>query len=209
MTIKEMCRDDLIGRFASHTFTETVIGSTTKVEFKDGGSAVVAASTKLDVDDAYLNIRENMVGGAAVLFCLTTTEKEALTSVLEGQQLVDTTAGLQETRVASAWVASASAAALETVAITGDTTLSAVHNNKRLAVDKASDVTLTLDTGLVSGFNCEIEQVGVGQAQVSANGTTINSLGSVTKTSGQFAVASLAQSPTGTDVYTFSGDISS
>lgn len=206
MTIKEMCRDDLLGRFASHTFTETVIGSTTKVDFKNAGSAVVASATRLAVDDAYQNIRENMVGDLTVLFCLTATEKGALTSVLEGQQLVDTTSGLQETRIASGWVASAPAAALATVAITGDTTLSAVHNNKRLAVDKASDVTLTLDTGLVSGFNCEIEQVGVGQAQVSANGTTINSLGSVTKTSGQFAVATLAW--TATDVYTFSGDIS-
>lgn len=205
MTIKEMCRDDLLGRFASHTFTETAVGGQTRVEFKDGGSAVVAGSTKLDVNDAYQNIRENVVGDFSVLFCLTTTEKDAVTSVLEGTQCVDITLNEVQTYQSGAWAGGSST--VETIALTANTTLLDSHSGKHLTVDNGSDVTLTLNTGLKAGFQCSVEQIGVGVAQVSANGTTINSLAGATKTSGVFAVAALVQ--TATDVYTFSGDIGS
>lgn len=65
-TLKDVNRDDLLNRYASHTFTETVIESMTKVEFKDGGSVVVAEAKTLVVDDAYQNIHSQMVGGAGI-----------------------------------------------------------------------------------------------------------------------------------------------
>lgn len=65
--LKEVNRDDLLNRFASHTFTETTVGDHTKVEFKDGGSVVIAEATRLVVDDAYLNIRQNLVDGGDIL----------------------------------------------------------------------------------------------------------------------------------------------
>ena len=145
-----------------------------------------------------------MVGDFTILFCLTTTEKNALTSVLNGTQLVDITLNDVQTRQAGAWASGAST--VETIALTVNTTLLDSHSGKHLTVNNASDVTLTLDTGLKAGFQCTVEQIGLGQAQVSANGTTINSLAGATKTSGQYAVASLVQ--TATDVYTFSGGIS-
>lgn len=81
MSLKELYRDDLLNRFASHTFTETTVGSMTKVEFKDGGSAVVDFRQNLVVDDAYKFIRENLVGTVAdVMFSLTSTQRDALTS---------------------------------------------------------------------------------------------------------------------------------
>lgn len=62
MSIKELYQDDLLNRFAGHTFTETVVGSMTKVEFKDGGSAVIGEAQNLVVDDAYKSIREALIG---------------------------------------------------------------------------------------------------------------------------------------------------
>ena len=81
MSLKELYRDDLLNRFASHTFTETTVGSMTLVEFKDGGSAVVGAAKTLVVDDAYKTIREDLVGTTGdVMISLTDTQRDALTS---------------------------------------------------------------------------------------------------------------------------------
>ena len=40
MAHKDLFIGDLVNRFPGHTFTETVINSFTKVEFRDGGSSV-------------------------------------------------------------------------------------------------------------------------------------------------------------------------
>ena len=63
-TLKEIYKGDLDIRFPDHTFTETTVGSMTKVEYEDGASALVFESTRLDVGDAYKNIRDNVVGTA-------------------------------------------------------------------------------------------------------------------------------------------------
>ena len=72
MSKKELYRDDLLNRFAGHSFEETVIGSMIMVEFKDAGLVVIAQSQKMDATDAYKEIRENLIGTAAeVMFCIT------------------------------------------------------------------------------------------------------------------------------------------
>lgn len=65
--LKDLNRDDLLNKFADHTFTETAVGDHTKVEFKDAGSAVIGEATRLVVDDAYHNIRQALVGGGSIL----------------------------------------------------------------------------------------------------------------------------------------------
>ena len=58
MSLKDKYKDDLLYRYGSdHTFTETTVGSMTKVEFKDGSSVLLDESTTLVVDDAYKTIR--------------------------------------------------------------------------------------------------------------------------------------------------------
>lgn len=84
MSIKEMYRDDLLNRYASHTFDETVVNSFTLVEFKDGSSNVVSSAQCMAVDDAYQQIREDLVGGSEIGFCLTHAQRDALTSVANG-----------------------------------------------------------------------------------------------------------------------------
>jgi len=86
MSLKELYRDDLLNRFASHTFTELTslddpdLGDMTKVLFKDGSSVVVAESKKMDVTDAYKNIREDLVGTFSdVTVAITGTQRDALT----------------------------------------------------------------------------------------------------------------------------------
>ncbi len=81
MSLKELYRDDVINRFdGSHTFTETTVGSMTLVEFKDGSSDVVGESKNLVVDDAYIAIREALIGTAGeVTLTLTGTQRDALT----------------------------------------------------------------------------------------------------------------------------------
>ena len=80
MSKLELYRDDLLNRFASHTFVETVVGSMTLVEFEDAGSAVIGAAKTLVAADAYQNIREDLVGSAEnVTLTLTGTQRDALT----------------------------------------------------------------------------------------------------------------------------------
>lgn len=80
MSVKELYRDDLLNRFASHTFTETTVASMTLVEFKDGSSDVVGQAKTLVVDDAYRTIRQDLVGFGEIIICIDETQRDAITS---------------------------------------------------------------------------------------------------------------------------------
>ena len=106
MTIKQLCRDDLINRNTGYTFTETVIESFTLVEFKNASDVVVRSSTKMGLDEAYLAIREALVGPLTILACLTTTQRNNLTGVKDGQPIFNITTKVQDTYDGTVWVAS-------------------------------------------------------------------------------------------------------
>lgn len=199
----------------NYTVAITINGSVTSctVTDDDDGDAIIAVGTavanKGDTVDAEsraaLGARRVLGIEDATLHCLTTTQKDTFTgSVRDGDQLVDMTLNQQETRQDSAWVGPVSSLATFDFAGTSLTLLDS-HSGVRIRCDNASAITITLDTGLKAGFTCELEQVGVGEVQVSANGTTINSLNGDTKTAGQYAVVTLLQDGA-TDVFTFSGD---
>jgi len=96
MSIKELYRDDLLNRFASHTFTETTVGSMTLVEFEDAGSAVVGSSQNLIVDDAYRLIRQDLVGFAGeIMITITEVQRDALTSPETGGLIYNTDATVE------------------------------------------------------------------------------------------------------------------
>lgn len=96
--------NDLKARYSGHTFTETVTGSLTQVEFKNG--SVVSSKSTMDIVDAYRNIRETMLGPVKPLFLSTTTERDALTMTAfdAGIQILNTTAGAVQTYNGSSWV---------------------------------------------------------------------------------------------------------
>ena len=102
MTIKEMYRDDLLNRFVSHTFTETAAGSMTLVEFKDAGSAVVGAAQNLVVDDAYRNIRRDLVGLGEVIITVDEAQRDAWSTTVPGT-LIYNTDGAVEVYNGTAW----------------------------------------------------------------------------------------------------------
>ena len=70
-------------------------------------------------------------------------------------------------------------------------TLSSDDSGKIICIEHASNITVTVPTGLSTGFNCTFIQKGSGNIVFSENGTTINNRQSHTKTAGQYAVASL------------------
>ena len=70
-------------------------------------------------------------------------------------------------------------------------TLVATDNGKVIVLDKTSDVTLTVPTGLAEGFNCMIVQKGVGLVTIAGVGVTVTNRSGGTKTGGQNAIVSL------------------
>jgi hypothetical protein len=84
-------------------------------------------------------------------------------------------------------------------------TLSASDNGKVITLSNAGAITLTVPTGLPTGFNCLIVQTGAGQVTFTASGTTIQNRQTYTKTAGQYAIATLVH--LGSNVFVTSGDM--
>ena len=75
---------------------------------------------------------------------------------------------------------------------TGTTySLVSTDNGKVITLNNSNGITLTVPSGLGSGFNCLIIQKGTGQIFISASGTTLINRQGHTKTAGQYAVVSI------------------
>lgn len=113
---KAIYANDLLHRNPGFSFDETVIDSKTLVEFKDGGDQVVAQAKKLVVEDAYKNIRAQILenDNPDADFLTTTTEKEALTSVDRGTPIFDITLGRSDCFNNDVWISAAGAGVWET-----------------------------------------------------------------------------------------------
>jgi hypothetical protein len=85
-------------------------------------------------------------------------------------------------------------------------TLLVGDNGKIVTMSNAAAITLTVPSGLGTGFSCLIIQLGAGKVTVAASGTTIVQRQSFTKTAGQYAVASLVAYTA--NVLALSGDLS-
>lgn len=72
--------------------------------------------------------------------------------------------------------------------ISGGYSLTAADNGKIIQSTSASGITVTIPTGLPTGFNCTIVQMGAGQ--ITFSGTYLNRSG-FTKTASQYAVVSI------------------
>lgn len=78
--------------------------------------------------------------------------------------------------------------ALSFVSITANATISRLHHNKMLRVNKGTDVTLTLPNDLPQGFACVVVQIGVGLAIfAAASGAAKHNRQSFDRTAGQWA----------------------
>ena len=83
--------------------------------------------------------------------------------------------------------------------------LQSSDNGKVLTFNNASSVTLTVPTGLGAGFNCLVVQLGAGTVTPTASGTIINQRQGLTKTAGQYSIATLMSYAA--DTFILSGDL--
>lgn len=87
-------------------------------------------------------------------------------------------------------------------------TLTASDNGRQIIVTNAAAITLTIPSGLPTGFNCLIVQGGAGVITVTAGASVaLNQRESKFKTAGQHAIVSLLPTPT-TNTYRLCGDLS-
>lgn len=81
-------------------------------------------------------------------------------------------------------------------------------NGKIITLNNASSIGVTASSGLSTGFNCVLVQLGAGQVTVNAaSGVTLNARSSWKKLAGQYAAATLVVYDTNT--YVLSGDTTS
>jgi hypothetical protein len=99
---------------------------------------------------------------------------------------------------------------LETNSQSGTTyTLQASDNGRQVVITNANPITITIPSGLPTGFNCLIVQGGAGVITISPGASvTINNRQSHTKTAGTHAVCSILPTATA-NVYRFVGDTAS
>lgn len=106
--MKDLFNDDLLNRLTGFTITETVVGSMTLVQLKDGGENVVAESKKLVVDDAYRTIREDIIGPVAnIMLIVSQAQRDQLSNIDEGTPIYNLTSIRNEVFSAGGWVSSA------------------------------------------------------------------------------------------------------
>lgn len=104
MADKNLYVNDLIHRFASHTFTETTVDSMTRVDFKNAGSVVIASAKNLVVIDAYHKIRTDLLKNEFSVFLSTTTQRDALTSMDKGIIILNITTAKFEIFDGTSWI---------------------------------------------------------------------------------------------------------
>jgi hypothetical protein len=83
-------------------------------------------------------------------------------------------------------------------------TLGASDNGKIIKFTSASAITVTVPSGLGSGFSVTVIQYGAGQVSFTTSGTTINNRQSHGSTAGQYAVVSLIAHEA--DIFVLAGD---
>lgn len=130
---------------------------------------------------------------------------EAITPQEVGDILADMV-DLTETKATTAALDNKMDKGLTVNAQTGTTyTLLASDNGKMVRISNSSAITLTVPSGLGSGFNCLVVQGGDGQITISASGVTLNNRYSFTKSSGKYGVIGIFA--TAADVLLTTGDM--
>lgn len=90
---------------------------------------------------------------------------------------------------------------------TGTTyTLQASDNGKIVTLSNGSAITVTVPSGLGSGFHCQCIQIGAGQVSFTGSGATVNNRQSHTKIAGQYGVVGLSAYASNT--FSLAGDTS-
>ena len=101
----DIYKADLENRFktsSGYTISETIRGNLTCVEVVNGVTNAKAES--LSRDGAIWLVRQALVGGTDILPKITTIQRDAASSVKEGQVVWNTTTSKEEKYINGAWV---------------------------------------------------------------------------------------------------------
>lgn len=90
MADKALYANDLIHRYASHTFTETTTNDIITVTFKNASSVTIAEAKGMTTIIGYRKIRNSLLAGQEPVFLSTTAQRDALTSVDDGTSIQNT-----------------------------------------------------------------------------------------------------------------------
>ncbi len=134
------------------------------------------------------------------------TDHEALSNLLGGDSLGHFHVTQAEKTL---WNSGVSAYISENVQAGTTYTLQNSDNAKQLIFTNSAAITLTVPTGLTSGFNCEVYQEGTGQITVTASGTTLHYTDFVFPISyGQKSLISIGRINNLTETYKVFGELS-
>ena len=86
-------------------------------------------------------------------------------------------------------------------------TLSDSDNGKVIVCSNSGQITVTIPSGLTSGFGCTIVQNGTGVVSIVGSGATVYGFGNKTATAGQYGLINVYN--TGTNTYVLEGDTQS
>lgn len=99
----EIYENDLINRFPTYTIASSTTGSITTATAHDGPT-LIAQGSGSTVADAFFNLRDKLVGGKEILPDSTTTQRDALAGVIEGQYIYNSTNDAVEKFSNAVWV---------------------------------------------------------------------------------------------------------
>jgi hypothetical protein len=96
---------DLANRFPDYTFTETSDGDAITYEITNNvaAGATVETITRYGETNVVCAIREMLVGGDEILPLLTTTQRDTLSSVVEGTEIFNITTEAKEVYYNGSW----------------------------------------------------------------------------------------------------------
>ncbi len=87
MNHEDIYVNDINNRFPNRTLIKTINGSLTTFEFLNGAT-IIARSTAGSAEDAVFKLRSTIVGSFDILPILTATQRDDLTDVDIGQQII-------------------------------------------------------------------------------------------------------------------------
>jgi len=101
--MSQIYQNDILNRFASHTLVKTTDAGQITWTLRDGGSTIVQTAKGLVDIEILKRLRVNLGVNESTLLESTTTQRDALTGVVTGQEIYNSTDDTQQTFNGTTW----------------------------------------------------------------------------------------------------------